>query len=355
MSEAKRKLINWIGINHSLPIQVDITNHCNLRCKHCYHADHVNVGALGIAEWFSILDQYYTLIQELSYQPEVIVCGGEPMISPNLIPILEYVFKKNPETSVIVLTNGTNTSILKSNIFKTFKNIRFQVSLDGPNEETHDAVRGRGNFSKALEGIKKLVEAGFEVSILAVLSKNSSYWIKDFFELASQLKVTAMSFTRMITSGQAKSLVASGEDRALEPNELKAAYIDIIASADRFKLKTSTKGPLWHLLHPSLGSAGNFWEAIIVSYQGFLLASSRSRIQLGKINNDNLKSLFLTHPFFRKQRKKEMEVCGICKFVEHCGGDRNVAFASSGNFFGKDPGCWYIDNNKIIKTEEKIS
>ncbi len=39
-------------------------------------------------------------------------------------------------------------------------------------------------------------------------------------------------------------------------------------------------------------------------------------------------------------RKGKVEICGECPFYLQCGGDRNSAYAHSGNYLGLDPGCW---------------
>lgn len=95
-----------------------------------------------------------------------------------------------------------------------------------------------------------------------------------------------------------------------------------------------------NLLHPALGRNGRFWEAIVIDYQGNLLSSSRSRIKLGRVLENNLEDLFLNHPLLKDLRRNKIKVCGTCPHLKKCGGDRNAAFAESGDFLGTDPGCW---------------
>ena len=58
------KLLDYIGTQRFLTIQLDITNACNLKCIHCYHPHHQNDGAMSYEGWLNILDQY--LIPKLS-------------------------------------------------------------------------------------------------------------------------------------------------------------------------------------------------------------------------------------------------------------------------------------------------
>ncbi len=75
-------LLKKINIDRYLPIQLDITNLCNLRCVHCYHPHHKNEGAISLDDWKAILRQYKALINKMHYRASVVICGGEPLTSP---------------------------------------------------------------------------------------------------------------------------------------------------------------------------------------------------------------------------------------------------------------------------------
>ena len=83
------RILAWIDVDRYLPVQLDITNVCNLRCAHCYHPHHRNEGAVGIAEWITILEQYFSMIARLRYRPYILLCGGEPALSPHFPMILD--------------------------------------------------------------------------------------------------------------------------------------------------------------------------------------------------------------------------------------------------------------------------
>ncbi len=349
----EEKLLNWIDVDRYLPIQLDITNLCNLRCVHCYHPHHKNEGALNLLEWKKILNQYDHLRKKLKFRADVIFCGGEPLLSPFLLPLMEYAITLCPETRFSVLTNGVLISKNKCEEFKKFKNIQFQVSLDGPDSFSHDQVRGVGNFEKAKQGARALLEEGFQVHLLGILSQRTAALISEFFNTAKQWGVSSLGFTRLITEGSAKAWVGHGNDRALRALELKKAYHEILYQSALTGMKTTTSSPLMHLLHPTLGRSGRFWEGVIVNYQGQLLASSRSRIILGDVLKEGLEKLFLNHPLLVSVRKGKIEVCGSCPSLRRCAGDRNAAFAETGNFLGADPGCWMTLENK--KLQEAIA
>ena len=159
-----------INVDRYLPLQLDITNACNLRCVHCYHPHHNNEGALSLENWKEILLQYKNLIQKMKYRPWIILCGGEPLASPYLLPLLAFITQEMPQSSLSILTNGTLVKEPLLSKLQAFPNLQFQVSLDGPDADRHDQIRGKGNFEKALAGIRSLKSNGFEVNVLSVAS-----------------------------------------------------------------------------------------------------------------------------------------------------------------------------------------
>ena len=343
-------VLDYVGAQKTLAIQLDITNACNLRCGHCYHAHHKNTGAIGLPEWTQILDQYEALLKKLHLKPRFVLCGGEPLISPYLIPLLERINKKWSNAEVSILTNGTKITKGLLEALSPF-NIQFQVSLDGPDSKKHDEIRGHGNFEKAVQGILLSQSYGVKVKALAVLSKNTSCWIEDFFKMAKGLNLSSINFTRFIPQGTGSKLVEAGKDRALVGLELKFALENILFYSKQYKVRTGTHQPLYNLIDPSLGSHGHFgFQGLIVDYKGNLKVSSRADFKLGNILEKGLESLFLNHSVMKNLRKGKIEFCGTCPHYKSCGGDRNISYATTGSFLKPDNGCWlYLEEEKQTK------
>lgn len=92
--------------------------------------------------------------------------GGEPFVAKDLVRILALVTEHRP---ALVLTNGTDALQQRLHELDGLQAaphpVRFRVSLDSPDEATHDAGRGEGSFQRALTGIRLLQEKGFDVSV----------------------------------------------------------------------------------------------------------------------------------------------------------------------------------------------
>lgn len=334
------RLLNFTGTQKFLSAQLDITNACNLSCAHCYQSNHSADRDLSLGEWRKILDQYARLAKKLHLLPHFCISGGEPTISPLFIPILEELRSRWPDAGISILTNGTTLSKVIVSEIARFK-VDAQISLDGPDNQRHDCVRGRGNFDKAIKGLKVLQEAGLVTIFQGVLSYRTAPWISDFFETAVRQKVSGMSFARFIPQGKGKLLQNSGGDRPLAGLELRDAYANIVAASAKTGINTNTNVPLLALISEGLGAQGKFgFQGLVIDHQGNLKVSSRTDFRLGNILKTGLEELFLRQPVMKDLRAGKIEGCGTCRFYDKCGGDRNASFAAYGSFLRKDPGCW---------------
>jgi len=125
--------------------EVDVTDNCNLRCKHCYHfhgKDHFKTDELSIDVWEKRFNELYK-----SGIRNILLVGGEPALRIDVLMLAHKIFP-----FIYVITNGT------IKIPKEF-NHRLYVSIDG-SRKTNDSLRGSGVFSKVMKnysGDKRVV------------------------------------------------------------------------------------------------------------------------------------------------------------------------------------------------------
>jgi len=125
--------------------EVDVTDNCNLRCKHCYHfqgKDDFKTQELSLHVWEKRFNELYR-----SGMRHILLVGGEPALRIDVLMVADKVFP-----FVWVITNGT------IKIPEEF-NHRLFVSIDGSGK-TNDSIRGKGVFSKVVKnysGDKRVV------------------------------------------------------------------------------------------------------------------------------------------------------------------------------------------------------
>ncbi|MCC5877473.1 MAG: PqqD family peptide modification chaperone, partial [Candidatus Sumerlaeia bacterium] len=136
-------------------VTVYLTEECNLRCKHCAIVE----GKMPQTK----LDEaaIRTIIQEhLENHPESLVSflGGEPLLHPDCLDLLEFAISRSSHVSVC--TNGLLVTDEIAQRLASMKNVRVQVSLDGADSEGNDAIRGKGSFDKAWKSLERMVALG---------------------------------------------------------------------------------------------------------------------------------------------------------------------------------------------------
>lgn len=143
---------------------------CNLRCAHCF----ISCAPDNHSYWFmdrAQVRQYLDESVDLGVK-EYYFTGGEPFMNRDMTAILEDTLALGPAT---VLTNGTLlpprvVDRLAAHATDSAYSLELRVSLDGVTEEANDAIRGDGAFRRALEGVERLVAAGFLPIITAMQS-----------------------------------------------------------------------------------------------------------------------------------------------------------------------------------------
>ncbi len=137
---------------------------CNLECPFCLEGSKpgdTRLDRILLNEIKPIIDEAVRLGVE-----RFCFTGGEPLIVKDIVKILNYALQFKP---CLLLTNGTAPLIKRAHQLQTLKQqpypLSFRVSIDHPDESEHDAERGWGNCKRAIEGLKLLHQAGFDISI----------------------------------------------------------------------------------------------------------------------------------------------------------------------------------------------
>ena len=143
---------------------------CNLRCRHCF----ISCSPDNHSFWFMTRSQVAEALAEsvpLGVK-EYYFTGGEPFMNHEMCGILEDTLALGPAT---VLTNATlmpqrTVRELARLAAGSPYSLELRVSLDGVTPEMNDAIRGAGAFARCVEGVRRLVEAGFLPIITAMQS-----------------------------------------------------------------------------------------------------------------------------------------------------------------------------------------
>jgi len=169
----KRQFVRQSPIPSLRYLELQLTDRCNLRCRHCYlgeggHKDLSFEQALRVMKEFEEMQGLRLLLS-----------GGEPLLYPQFWKVndllMDYDFRS------VLLSNG---NLITKEVAKKLRVREVQVSLDGM-KEGHEMLRGRGTFRKALKAIDHLQEAGIQLSVATMIHKDN---LKEFDSLAALLQ-----------------------------------------------------------------------------------------------------------------------------------------------------------------------
>lgn len=154
-------------------LELQITDKCNLRCKHCY-IDKKNSNELSIKQIRNILKEFEK-IQGL----RVLITGGEPLLHRKF----DEINKILPQFQIrkVLFTNGI---LLNKKILENLNVHEIQISIDGL-EKSHDSLRGKGTFKKSIAAAKLASKKGFDVSISTMVHAKN---LNDFDKMKKLFK-----------------------------------------------------------------------------------------------------------------------------------------------------------------------
>jgi uncharacterized Fe-S cluster-containing radical SAM superfamily protein len=134
---------------------------CNLACTHCFISCSPTNHSFGFLDHDTVLralDQSRALgVKEYYFT------GGEPFMHPRLLEMLSATLAIGPAT---VLTNGTLVPERTARALaycrdRSNYSLEIRVSIDAPDAEANDRIRGPGAFDRAMSGVRNLLAAGF--------------------------------------------------------------------------------------------------------------------------------------------------------------------------------------------------
>jgi MoaA/NifB/PqqE/SkfB family radical SAM enzyme len=135
--------------------------HCNLVCTYCLTESGPKVARRE-------LDPATML--ELAHEAKDVgfagigMTGGEPFLVPDMPELLRALSQILP---VLVLTNGTlfARALLDRMELLSDADVTLQISLDRPDPEANDVMRGPENFRRVVEAVPELLRRGIAVRI----------------------------------------------------------------------------------------------------------------------------------------------------------------------------------------------
>ncbi len=179
------------GLDAPICLTWEITYACNLQCVHCLSSSGTrDPRELSTDQAKAVLDELRDL--QVFY---INIGGGEPMIRKDFFEILDHAETNN--IGVKFSTNGTYITAENARRLAAMNYLDIQISLDGVDAITNDAVRGKGSYATAIAAMNHLRDANFgQFKISVVVTRHNVDQLDAFKALAdsygAQLRITRL-------------------------------------------------------------------------------------------------------------------------------------------------------------------
>jgi mycofactocin radical SAM maturase len=184
------------GLDAPICLTWELTYGCNLACVHCLSSSgRRDPRELTTAELFSVVDELAAM--QVFY---VNIGGGEPTLRPDFWDLLDHCVTSH--VGVKFSTNGSRITPAAAARIAGTDYVDVQISIDGADAATNDAVRGDGSFAMATAAMERLADAGmkdFKVSV--VVTRENADQLDGFLAL-SQRYGAQLRLTRLRPSGR---------------------------------------------------------------------------------------------------------------------------------------------------------
>lgn len=329
----------------SFGFQWHLTHRCNSRCVHCYQD---NFGSEEELPLGSVLQVASRILMALpGVRVSINLTGGEPLLWPHLVPLLEHLHGYPNFAEAHIITNGTVADEALLDDLAGWERLElFKMSVESGDEAVNDAVRGQGSLRRILRHLPAYLRRRPVVWMMTLGTHNASTIAKTV-ALARESGVSGVIFERFVPLGQS----SKARRLVLDPRGWNAAVSGILAEARvdaepedvaafrAFWLRTATgcEEPL----QGALCNLGD--ESMALMPDATVFPCRRLPIEVGHVLREPFEDILLRLKDYGVdilKKKLRGERCGRCA-VDHCCGCRALALAMTGDLFFDDPQCAY--------------
>jgi mycofactocin radical SAM maturase len=184
------------GLDAPICLTWELTYGCNLACIHCLSSSgRRDPRELTTAEAKAVIDDLAAM--QVFY---VNIGGGEPTIRPDFYELIAYSVAHG--VGVKFSTNGSTITAERARQLAAMDYVDVQISIDGADAATNDAVRGQGSYAAARRAMDHLAAAGFGEFKISVVITRENVGQLDQFEAIATHYGAQLRLTRLRPSGR---------------------------------------------------------------------------------------------------------------------------------------------------------
>jgi AdoMet-dependent heme synthase len=326
-----------------LVAHLGLTLACNYACAHCYSSSGKRApNELTLPEIKGLIDR----LAEAGCM-KLVLGGGEPFLRDDLAAVIRHADTRGVDCFV-----HTNGSVLSKERLETLAECPpagLAVSMDGPDAETNDAIRGAHAFERTLKGLESLQKhypPGFNISV-TITPKNVKLAPR-MVELAHEAGAKVLLLRPAYPAGEAAKAA-----------ELMCSRDDFAKAIDLARARAKKLGVKVDAPHPH--------EQGVPDFDGFGCVAARvvmgidpqgkvtpclnlpASFSAGDARKDAIDKLWRAGKGFVAVRGQTPNAqCQSCKHYETCRGGCRVRSLFVGNgLSGPDAWCHYEPKDAV--------
>ena len=336
------------GLDAPICLTWEITYACNLQCVHCLSSSGTrDPRELSTDQAKAVLDELRDL--QVFY---INIGGGEPMIRKDFFEILEHA--EANDIGVKFSTNGTYITADNARRMAAMNYLDIQISLDGVDAITNDAVRGKGSYATAIAAMNHLREANFGQFKISVVVTRHNVDQLDAFKALADSYGAQLRITRLRPSGR-------GADTWDELHPTQQQQRQIYDWLMKHGENVLTGDSFFHLNAfgeslPGLNLCGAGRVVCLIDPIGDVYACPfviHDQFKAGSLLNDGgFTKVWKESDLFLSLREPESEgACSACGSYDACqGGCMAAKFFTGIPLDGPDPECVTGHGEELVKS-----
>ena len=304
------------------------------------------------AEAFHLVEQVASM-----HVPLLVLTGGDPLLRPDLLPVIEFASRRSLRTSLTLLP----TPVLDAEIISDLRAhglMRVAFWLHGSTSKLDD---GRwpvpGSHQRTLDVIQTCHEVGLPVQINTILARRNFHDVEPMFDLLTRLDVALWNVIFLVPADREHA------DEMLSAEEHEQVFAKLYAASKRvhFQIKTTEAQHYQRYLlqQRARESRRRMTEmdviacapkgvndgkgSIFINHKGEVYPSRYLVVSAGNVTAQSLSEVYCDSSLFVSLRdsSKLKGKCGRCPVRNICGGSRARAYAMTGDLFAEEPCCTY--------------
>ena len=324
------------GLDAPICLTWELTYACNLACIHCLSSSgRRDPRELTTEEAEAVIDELERM--QVFY---INIGGGEPTIRSDFWRLVNYATDHG--VGVKFSTNGSRIDAAVARDLTAMDYVDVQISIDGADAATNDAVRGEGSFEVAQQAMQHLHNAGFKgFKISVVMTRHNISQLDEFEAIAAGFDAE-LRLTRFRPSGRGADSWHQLHPSDAQQRQLYRWLLDRpeVLTGDSFFHLSALGEPL-----PGLNLCGAGRVVCLIDPIGDVYACPfvlHDEFRAGSVRDEGgFRRVWQASPLFTELRGAQSAgACASCGQFDACqGGCMAAKFFTGIPLDGPDPEC----------------